>query len=530
MSTSLNPEAIWSERFAEIGNVIESDCELLISRWTDRAKEEQPGAVHAHFQEMRDSLPALLRAIGRALAQCGDDVSARHCLIAMKHGEQRWQYGWKLAEVVRDYQILRLVLLDHLDRTLNHWPLTVRETMAVGLALDEAITASVVVYVAHQDREQREASERLNEFLAILGHELRNPLSAIVTTLQLLRLQNSVAPSQEQAYNVLDRQVAQLTRLLDDMLDVSRLTRGKLQLSKATVTAQEVIQRSLDTTSALLAARGHQLEVRLPEQPLELFADAGRLEQVFTNLFTNAAKYTPPDGKIAVELTSEMGQAVIRVRDNGEGISAEMLPLVFEMFAQMPKHRGQGLGIGLGLARSLIEMHDGKIEAQSDGAGKGSQFICRLPLSEASSRVAVAPQVPVDRVDGPLGRYSILIIDDQVDGLNELSLLLRLYGHEVHVAHHGPEGLEQASRIRPQVVLLDISMPGMDGYETARRLRAQPEMEQALIVAMTGFPEDHIRERALQAGFDHHLPKPVTFATVQQLFTERQRAPARPWN
>ncbi|MEX2142651.1 MAG: hybrid sensor histidine kinase/response regulator [Pirellulales bacterium] len=530
MSMSLNPEAIWSERFAEIGNVIESDCELLVDRWAERAKEEQPNAEAAHFLEMRDMLPALLRAIGRALAQSGEEAAVRHCLIALEHGEQRWKVGWQLAEVVRDYQILRLVILDHLDRTLNHWPLTVRETMAVGLALDEAISASVVAYVGHQERGLREASERLNEFLAILGHELRNPLSAIVTTLQLLRLQQAVAPSQQQAYDVLDRQVAQLTRLLDDMLDVSRLTRGNLQLSKAVIAAQEVIRRSVETTRSLVAARGHTLKVATPAVPLELFADPGRLEQVLTNLLTNAAKYTPPDGKIEVELTTDDGEAVIRIRDNGEGISADMLPRIVEIFTQAPQHRGQGLGIGLALASTLIEMHGGRLEAHSDGPSTGSEFVCRLPLASPTQRVVAGPAVPLVPLTAPEKRYSILVIDDQVDALYELCLLLKLFGHEVHLAHSGPEGLAEANRVRPQVVLLDISMPGMDGYETARRLRAEPEMEQSLIVAMTGYPQDDVHERALQSGFDHQLIKPVSFETVQKLLAERQRAPAQPWN
>ena len=529
MSMSLDPEAIWSERFAEIGSVIESDCELLVARWAQRAKEEQPNAVSAHFLEMRDMLPALLRAIGQALAQSGDEVSVRHCLIALEHGEQRWKVGWRLAEVVRDYQILRLVILDHLDRTLNHWPLTVRETMAVGLALDEAISASVVAYVGHQERELREAGERLNEFLAILGHELRNPLSAVVTTLQLLRLQQAVTPSQQQAYDVLDRQVAQLTRLLDDMLDVSRLARGKLQLSTAPVSAQEVIRRSVETTRSLLAARGHSLQVIAPDAAIELFADSGRLEQVLTNLLTNAAKYTPPDGKIEVEVMTDNGEAVIRVRDNGEGISADQLPRIVEMFTQAPQHRGQGLGIGLALAKTLLELHGGRLEVYSDGLGKGSEFVCRLPLASPLERV-VAPAFPLPSVTTPRNQYGILVIDDQVDALYELCLLLKLFGHDVHVAHSGPEGIIEAQRVRPHVVLLDISMPGMDGYETARRLRAQPEMEQTLIVAMTGYSKGDIHDGGMQAGFDHYLTKPVSFETVQRLLAERQRAPSQPWN
>jgi two-component system CheB/CheR fusion protein len=313
------------------------------------------------------------------------------------------------------------------------------------------------------------------------------------------------------------------------MLDVSRLARGNLQLSKSTVTAQEVVRRSVETTRSLIAARGHTLQVAAPDAPIELFADGGRLEQVVTNLLTNAAKYTPPDGKIEVELMIDNGEAVIRVRDNGEGISADLLPQIVEMFTQAPQHRGHGLGIGLALAKTLVELHSGRLKAHSDGPGKGSEFVCCLPLASAAERV-VAPALPVTPLTTPGNRYGILVIDDQVDALYELCLLLKLFGHDVHVAHSGPEGIAEAERVRPHVVLLDISMPGMDGYETARRLRKQPEMEQALIVAMTGYSQSDVHERAMQAGFDHHLAKPVSFETVQKLLAERQRAPAQPWN
>jgi signal transduction histidine kinase/CheY-like chemotaxis protein len=523
----LDPEAIWSERFVEIGTVIESDYEQMIDRWVLRAKEEQPNAVHAHFEEMRNMLPALLRAIGRALAQSGEQVTVRHCLIAMEHGEHRWKTGWRLAEVVRDYQILRLVILDHLDRIVDS-PLTVREAMAVGLALDEAISASVVAYVAHQESQLRQTNERLSEFFSVLGHELRNPLTAIVTTLHLLRLQQTITGSQQEAFAVLDRQVVQLTRLLDDMLDVSRIARGQIALAKGAITAQEIVQRAVETTRSLVAGRGHELTVRLPDSPIELVADPVRLQQVLTNLLTNAAKYTPADGKIWVEAAREDAYAVFRVRDNGVGISREMCERIFEMFTQRSEHRGQGLGIGLSLAKTFTEMHGGTLAVQSDGEGKGSEFICRVPTT-AAERTSVDPAVQVLSPLAPTERYRILLVDDQVDAIREMFLLLQLFGHEAHVAHSGEQAIELAARTRPQVVLLDIRMPGIDGYETARQLRTDPAMEHTLIVSMSGQLPDTGLGRS-ESGFDYHLTKPVSFETVQKLLATLQRAPEQGWN
>jgi two-component system CheB/CheR fusion protein len=386
-----------------------------------------------------------------------------------------------------------------------------------------------VAYVAHQERAMREVNHRLNEFLAILGHELRNPLSAIVTTLQLLKLQTPAEQRQQEAYGVLDRQVAQLTRLLDDMLDVSRIARGKLQLVKEPVPLQEAIGRAVETTRSLFAARGHELTVTIPESPIQLMADPVRLEQVLTNLLTNAAKYTPPDGQVAIKIEAEPQYAVIRVRDNGEGISAEMLPQIFQMFTQTPEHRGQGLGVGLSLAKTLVDMHGGTLTAHSEGRGKGSEFICRLPLAAPSADSLAAP-LPISVSPLPPGQYRILVVDDQVDALGEFCLLLKLFGHEVHAARSGDEAIAQAAVVRPQVVLLDLRMPGMDGFETARRLRAQPEMERVLLVAMTGYAADFDQVQARTAGFDHHLTKPVSFETVQQLLSSSQRSPVQGWN
>lgn len=519
---SVEPEALWSERFAVIGSILESDYNTIIDRWAERALEEQPNAPHVHFKEMRNALPAMLQAMGRALAECGTAPAMRHCLIALEHGETRWKAGWRLAEVVRDYQILRLVILEHLELMLPSGTLTVREMMAVGLALDEAIGASVVAYVGHQEQQMRQASERLNEFLAVLGHELRNPLNAITTTVELLKLQQLQAPLLGDATAVLDRQTAQLGRLLDDMLDVTRIARGKLELRKELVSVEALVEQAVESTRPMFASRGQTLHLEVSDGAL-LHADRARLVQVLTNLLTNSAKYTPPDGDVWLLARIERDQAIFAVRDTGEGIAPDVLPHIFEMFAQAPEHRRQGLGIGLSLAKTLVELHGGTIEAHSDGPGTGTTFTVRIPLADGREHASESAQAAAPS-SGPARQSPrrILLIDDQVDGLQELRLLLKLYGHEVHLAHSGEEGVRQALLVRPDVILLDLHMPGMDGYETAKRLRRQRDLSDTMIVAMTGYPEQADRGRVEQGGFDHALSKPVSFSLVQSLLEQRE--------
>jgi CheY-like chemotaxis protein len=267
-----------------------------------------------------------------------------------------------------------------------------------------------------------------------------------------------------------------------------------------------------------------------PESAVMLMVDPTRIEQVLTNLLTNAAKYTPPEGKIHIQLGVEGDEAVIRVSDNGLGISAEMMPRIFEMFAQLPEHRSQGLGIGLALARTLIESHGGTIAVHSDGPGRGSQFVCRLPLASPRSERPLPLPPSLAPSTMPLDRYCILLVDDQVDALRELRLLLKLFGHDVHLAHSGQEALDLAGHVKPQVVLLDIRMPEMDGFETARRLRAMPELDTALVVAMTGYVQDGDGISESESLFNARLLKPVLFETVQELLATRRRAPEQPWN
>ena len=354
----------------------------------------------------------------------------------------------------------------------------------------------------------KEADRRKDEFLATLAHELRNPLAPIRNAVQILRVQGTDDPALQWSREVIDRQVQQLTRLVDDLLDVSRITRGKIELRKERVELAAVLERALETSRPAVEAAHHRLTVTFPEGPLWVPADLTRMAQVLSNLINNAAKYTRPGGHIQVSASADGAQASVEVRDDGIGIEPEMLSRIFDLFAQVDTslERAQGgLGIGLTIARSLVEMHDGKLEAASEGLGRGSAFTVRLPL--APEQAGAAPEADRALVAGTSLR--VLIVDDNADSADSLALWLRLKGHEARTAYDGPQALAAALEQRPDLVLLDIGMPGMSGYEVARRLRAHPDTRRTLLVAMTGWGQEDDRRRSREAGFDQHLVKPL---------------------
>jgi signal transduction histidine kinase len=364
----------------------------------------------------------------------------------------------------------------------------------------------------------RQADRRKSEFLAVLGHELRNPLAPLRNALQLLRLQRGGDVEVERLAGVMDRQVDHLVRLVDDLLDVTRISRGKIELRTELLELATVLERCLERARPHLDGRQHTLEVSLPEQPLPLEADPARLEQVFTNLLINAGKYTPPGGHVRLSAAREGGRAVVRVRDDGIGIRPDMLGRVFDLFQQadrVPGGAADGLGLGLALVRGLVALHGGEVSASSGGPGAGSEFVVSLPLvvrdGPAPARDAGRPP-SVGSARRPL---RVLVVDDNVDGAKSLAMLLGLIGHEVRVAYDGPEALEVAAAFRPEVVLLDVGLPGdMDGYQVARRLRARPGTETAALVAVTGHGSEEERARAREAGFAAHFVKPVELAAL----------------
>ncbi len=359
--------------------------------------------------------------------------------------------------------------------------------------------------------ELRANDKRKDEFLAMLAHELRNPLAAIRNAVALGSHDadpSDVAWSME----VIHRQTGQLNRLIDDLLDVSRITQGMVQLRKELLDISEVLGRAVDAVRGLIEERRHALNVSLPPDPLALEGDPVRMEQIFVNLLTNAAKYTDHGGQITLQAARENGHVVVRVQDNGVGIPPDKLPQMFELFAQGNRSLARtegGLGIGLTVVRSLTQMHGGSIQATSEGPGQGSEFVVRLPAApapEVPSEVAAVP-APATPVEKP--RVRVLVVDDNVDSARATAKILARNGYDVQVAYDGPEAVETAILHQPAFVFLDIGLPGMNGYEVATRLRQEPELKGAMLVAVSGYGEEGDRRRSREAGFDQHLVKPV---------------------
>jgi PAS domain S-box-containing protein len=367
----------------------------------------------------------------------------------------------------------------------------------------------------------KDADRRKDEFLATLAHELRNPLAPICNAVELLQSAQNHPEVSQQACDVLKRQLVHLVRLIDDLLEVSRITRGKLQLRKERIELAAAIHSALEATRPLIDAAGHELTVALPTEPILLDADSTRISQIFSNLLNNAAKYAEKSGHIWLTAHANDEQVSVSVRDTGIGIAAEHLSHIFEMFSQavpaLERSQG-GLGIGLALVRGLVELHGGKIEARSDGPGLGSEFIVHLPMAERRLIPDSSHRLPETEKSSPqILKSRILVVDDNPDTTATLAMLLERIGHNVHVAHDGLEAVHAAAAFRPDVVLLDIGLPKMNGFEVAQRIRQDFDGRQVALVAVTGWGQQEDRRRAMEAGFDHHLTKPVEIGRVLQL-------------
>jgi len=483
-----------------------------------------PGGEHAALAGAAGTLPQRLDA----RIAC-DEPSGAWLLENFQNREPLWQASElppSLAQSEGDANgavVLRLRRIDGRDVCL-----------VVGLAqraeLDDelrsfltaaaGLVSSGLAAAAQNDSAPDADEGRRNEFLAMLAHELRNPLAPIRSASELLAYVDSNPMTLAQAREIIERQLGQLVRLVDDLLDASRLSRGRLELKRTPVDLRVAIANAVESVRPLIDASRHELDVRMPASPVRVNGDQVRLTQAISNVLTNAAQYTEPGGRIEVELHVTGDDARLRVADNGIGIEPSLLPRIFEMFMQGEQRPGEprhGLGLGLAVAKRLVELHGGTIEAHSDGRGKGTELVVTLPL------------VAAHRADYPAhanGHYKlgrrILVADDNTDAARAMAEVLGAVGHEVRTASDGLNAIEIAERFRPDLILLDIGMPRLDGYETCRRLRQSPWGKDIAIYAVTGWGQASDRKRTREAGFDAHLVKPVSIAAIQELITRSE--------
>jgi len=465
----------------------------------ETAMEATRPTVHATFHP--DDREELSRRIAASLDPAGPGWFSMDHRVVWPGGEVRWLTVRKQVFFTDDGPSRRphrgvLAVLDVTDRKQA-------EARLQQLAADLS-----------------EAGRRKDEFLATLAHELRNPLAPIRTGLEVMRMSPAGDPAVVKAREMMERQLGHMVRLVDDLMDASRITSGKVELKREKLLVRTVVDHAVEASRSLIEAGGHALTVTVADEPVWVDGDLTRLAQVVGNLLNNAAKYTPNGGQITLSAGVEGDKVVIEVADTGTGISADMLPEVFDMFAQVDRTLGRaqgGLGIGLSLVKTILEMHGGTITATSPGPGLGSKFAARLPLA-ATDRLpepatASANETPAPR---PAGRR-VLVVDDNVDGAESLAMLLGLFGHEARAVHDGPAALAAARDVAPEIVFLDIGLPGMSGYDVAKRFRADASLAGAVLVALTGWGSEDDRRKSKEAGFDHHLTKPVNFEQVQAL-------------
>ncbi len=498
---------------------------LLVERMQQGALVISPHGVILYAN------PPAAELIGVEASQLGGTMLERHLGFLSRHDLPR-----QLRETLRAPQARESVL-----RRPDGMEVPVR--LATSLLADEQPARIGVIITDLRAQKRHEAleresdalrtsegelrveSQRKDEFLATLAHELRNPLGPVHNLLEVLRLKGAPTPDVEWAQNVIQRQVRRISRLVDDLLDLSGIAHDQLAMRRERVLLGPAIEAAVESCDALFSEWGHELVLRLPESPVVLDADPIRLVQIFSNLLQNAANASTRFGRI--EVTGTVGEEAVEVeiRDHGAGIASDDLPHVFEMFARANRsyHADQSqLGIGLALVKKLVVLHGGTVEARSDGPGHGSAFIVRLPLAQRTE----------DGADGPLAApasHRIMVVDDDMDSADAMAAMLRLYGNAVRSAYDGVRALETGAEFEPNVVLLDLSMPGLDGYEVCRRIRQEEWGHAAHVVAVTGRAQARERDRAIEEGFDHYLVKPVDPADLSALLAELAPRRLTPW-
>lgn len=528
---STKPALLRAEPHATVGAVLLRDAGVVIDRWAKRAAEEQPSARRVHHDVLLDHLPAFLWELGRSLADAGGKEPHRLTRPANVHGDQRWEAGWSIEEVVRDYQLLRVVVTEYLDETLDR-PLSTREVLSLGVFIDDAIAASVSAFTANRNATSSdpagpgagESSGREDLFgvLGVLGHELRNPLAPLANAVQILKVSPGDKPAVERASAMMDRQVKVMTRLVDDILDLPRLARAKMRLSPARLDLSELVRNVVEDAKPGYDAAGIALGLEVPTVAVVTTGDAQRLSQVIGNLLANGLKFTNRGGEVRVRLTVDLERRVagVSVRDTGIGIERSLIPSVFEPFVQadrsLERSRG-GLGLGLALVKGLVELHGGTVWAESDGPGKGSEFGLELPLIEQPA-AAAPPEAEVSAAS-----RRVLVIEDNRDSAESLKEYLELCGHAVTLAPSGPDGIAAAHASVPEVVVCDIGLPGMSGHDVCKELRKAPKLSGTLFLALSGHAIDG---DAPADGFDLYLLKPVDLARIAELISKGRPAAA----
>jgi len=398
---------------------------------------------------------------------------------------------------------------------------------AAGRVIGASKVARDITDRKRTDEALREADRRKDEFLALLAHELRNPLAPLRNGLEIIRLAGTDANAVSRARAMMERQLAHMVRLVDDLLDVSRISRNKIELRRARILLSDVLSSAVETARPAIEAAEHELSLALPPTPIHLDADLTRLAQVFSNLLNNSAKYTPRGGRIRLTAERRGDQVAVSVTDTGIGIPADALPHIFEMFSQVDRSIERatgGLGIGLALVKGLVEMHGGTVTAESAGPGKGSTFTVRLPVLEESLDPGF-PETPEREADAGRPKRRILVAEDNRDTASSMAMILKLAGNEVHAVHDGAEAVAAAERFRPEVILMDVGMPRLNGYEATRRIREQPWGRDIVIVALTGWGQPSDKSRSQEAGCDAHLVKPVKMSELEDLLTSEMRTP-----
>jgi signal transduction histidine kinase len=508
--------------------------ESLIQRWLAAVRgDASPVSTAQELSDtqLRDHLPILLDELIDAVEGTPTPLVE---VEGREHGRQRFADGYDISELLRELCVLRETMLDVVEEySAGTSGLSAEEALTVRRHLRQVIDRSAQAGVDQFHAEAlgarrrlwneleatnlqlKAANEQKDRFLAMLSHELRNPLAPIFTAVQLLEFSEGADPRLRRAREIIARQVHHQARLIEDLLDLSRITHGQISLRREVHDLKELVAGAMEDCGPALAEKGHQLHLSFPEEPLPTEADPVRLEQVVTNLLINAIRYTDPGGTLWLSAARESDQAVIRVRDTGIGISAELLPRIFDLFTQGDTARDRpqgGLGIGLALVKTLVELHGGTITAASAGLGAGSEFVVRLPLAKELIRAPVAPAVTTKA-----SRPRLALVEDNPDAREVLAELLELRGYSVRTAADGPAALQLAGPEQPEVLIVDIGLPGMDGYEVARRWRQMPGGEGTLLIALTGYGSEIEKEQAREAGFDAHLIKPADIEELVQL-------------